>query len=117
GVHRAGLGDGPHDPAGLGADVGTPVAPDLGLVAHAAEGDADELAAHGARHALAQAGLADAGRPDEGDDGADAPASGRGDVGVDLVGHRPLRPQLAHGQELDDAILHVVEAVVVGIED
>ena len=37
------------DPAGQRADVGAPVAADLGLVAHAAERDAHELAARGAR--------------------------------------------------------------------
>ena len=44
-VHRAGLLDGPDDPAGQRADVRPPVAADLGLVADAAERDPDELAA------------------------------------------------------------------------
>ncbi len=44
-VHRAGLAHRPDDPAGQRADVGAPVAADLGLVADAAERDPDELAA------------------------------------------------------------------------
>ena len=52
------------------ADVGAPVAADLGLVVHAAEADARELAAGRARDALAERGLADAGRADEAQDRA-----------------------------------------------
>ena len=84
-VHGAGLGDGPDDAAGLRADVGAAVAADLGLVAHAAEGDADERAAHGPGHALAEAGLAHAGRPDERDDGAGAAARRHGGRGRRVV--------------------------------
>ena len=40
------------------------------------------------------------------------PRRGAGLPSVDAHG----RAQLAHGQELDDAVLHVVEAVVVGVE-
>ena len=57
------------------------MATDLGLVAHAAEGDPRELAAEGARHRLTERGLPDAGGPDQGQDGARAapvrPARGR----------------------------------------
>src|SRR5829696_5931534 len=108
-VHGPGLLDGPGDPAGLGADIGAPVAADLGLVADAAEGDPDELAAHGPGDRLAQRGLADTRRADQGDDrpGA-APA---------LVGQAPLAAELAHGQVLEDAVLHVLEAGVVGVQD
>ena len=112
---RAGLGDGPHDAAGLGADVGAAVAADLGLVADAAEGDPHERAAQGAGDRLAEAGLADAGRPDEGDDRATPrPVAALG-VAV-AASTAPLGPQLAHGEELDDAVLDLVEAVVVGVE-
>ena len=65
GVHRAGLDDRPGDATGLAADVGSPVTTDLGLVAHAAERDPHELAAHRPSDGLAEAGLADAGRTDE----------------------------------------------------
>ena len=71
-VHRAGLGDRLDDAARLRADVRAPVAADLGLVADAAEGDAHELPAHRLGDRLAEARLADAGRPDERDDGPGA---------------------------------------------
>ena len=108
-VHRAGLLDGADDPAGQGADVRAPVAADLGLVAHAAEGDPDEVAAEGARDGLAERGLADAGRADQREHGAGAAAAddleaARGAPGPD-------------GEVLDDPVLHVVEAGVVGVED
>src|SRR5436305_150331 len=57
------------DAAGHGADVGAPVAADVGLVAHAAQGDAHVLAPHGPRDRLGDRGLADAGRADEEEDG------------------------------------------------
>ena len=46
------------------------------------------------------------GRPDERQDGARAP----------VVGHAALGAELAHREVLDDALLHVVEAGVVGVE-
>ena len=67
-VHRAGLLQRLHDAAGNRADVGAAVAADLGLVAHAAERDAHELAVHRARDRLAERRLADAGRADEAED-------------------------------------------------
>ncbi len=88
------------DPAGEGADVGAPVTADLGLVVDAAEAHPDELATHRPGDALAEARLADAGRPDEGEDGA-----------ADLVG------QGAHREVLEDALLDLLEAVVVLVED
>ena len=99
-VARAGLADLGDDPAGHGADVGAAVAADVGLVAHAAEGDADELAAHGLGDALAQGGLADAGRADEAEDRAAA-------VGLEL----------ADGQVLDDPAFDLLQVVVVAVED
>ena len=86
--------------AGQRADVGAPVAADLGLVAHAAERDADELAPQRARDRAAERRLADAGRPDEAQD-------------------RPLLVglELAHRQVLEDALLDLLEVVVVGVED
>ena len=82
------------------ADIGAPVAADLGLVMDAAEADADELPAHGAGDRLAERGLADAGRADEAEDRR--LAFGR---------------ELAHGEIFDDAALDLVEAVVVLVED
>jgi len=51
-----------------GADVRSPMAPDLSFVPHAAQGHAHERPAQGAGNALAEAGLAHAGRPDETED-------------------------------------------------
>ena len=88
------------DLAGERADVGPAMAPDLGLVAHAAEGDAHEVAARRAGDRLAERGLADAGRSDEAEDRA-----------LDLLDERLNR------QVLEDALLGLVEAVVVRVED
>ena len=79
------------------ADVGAPVAADLGLVAHAADRHALELAPHRGRDRAPSDGLAHAGRSDEQDDRA-----------------ARLGVQLPHGEELEDAVLHAVDVVVVG---
>ncbi len=100
GVARAGLAQRLDDVARQRADVGAPVAADLGLVVHATEADAHELAAQRPRDALAERGLADAGRADEAQDRA-----------------APFRVQLAHREELEDAPLDLLEAVVVLVED
>ena len=76
------------------------MAPDLRLVVDAAEAHAHELAAHGLGDALAQRGLAHAWRAHEGEDGA-----------PDGVRER------AHREVLEDALLDLVEAVVVLVED
>ena len=76
------------------------MAADLRFVVHAAEADAHELAAHGARDRLAERGLADAGRTDEAQDRRLA-----------------LRRELAHGEILDDAALDLVETVMILVED
>ncbi len=72
---------------------------DLRLVAHAAERDADELAPHRPRHRLAERGLADAGRPEEAEDGA-----------------LQIAAQLADREELQHPLLHLLEAVGIGFE-
>ena len=82
---------------------------DLGLVAHAAERHAAELAAQGARHRLTERRLAHARRAHQGQDGARAALGGGSEAAVDA--------QLAHREVLDDAVLHVVQTVVVGVED
>ncbi len=107
-VHRAGLADRADDAAGQRADVGAPVAADLGLVADAAERHPDELAAHRAGHGLAQGRLADSGRAGQGQHGAAAPAAHHAETLVLAA--------LAHRQVLDDAVLHVGQAGVVGVE-
>src|SRR5205807_6388807 len=82
------------------ANVRPAMSADLGFVAHAAEGEADELAAGGAGDRLRQRGLADAGRSDEAED-------------------RALRSfdELAHREELEDALFDLVETVVILVED
>jgi hypothetical protein len=81
------------------ADVGAAVAADLGLVAHAAQRHAHELAAGGAGHALAQRGLAHARRAHQAQDGR-----------LDLV------DALLHREVFEDAVLDLVQAVVVFVE-
>ena len=48
-------------------------------------------------------------RADQRDDGAGAAAA--------LVGQAPLAAELAHGQVLEDAVLHVLQAGVVVVQD
>ena len=62
------------DPAGHGADVGAPVAPDVGLVARAAERDADVLPSHRPRDRLGDRGLSHARGAHEQQDRALRPA-------------------------------------------
>jgi len=88
------------DVAGQGTDIGPPMAADLGLVVHPAQRRAHERAPHGAGNALAQRGLADAGRAHEAQDRA-------------LAG----RIELVHREVLQDAALDLVQAVVIGVED
>ncbi len=98
-VVRACLLERLHDAARNRADVGAAVAPDFGLVAHTAQRDAHEGAIHRAGDRLPERGLADAWRADEAED-------------------RPLHValQLPHGQVLDDALLDLVEIVVILVE-
>ena len=72
----------------------------LGLVVHAAERDALELAAQSARDAAAERGLAHARRSDKAED-------------------RPLHIGLetAHAQVVEDAILHPLQVVVIQVEN
>src|SRR5439155_7591017 len=73
------------------------------------ERDADELASEGAGYGLAERRLADTRGTDQREDGARA-ASGRG-------AEPPLLAELAHGQILEDALLHVLQSGVVLVED
>ncbi len=88
------------DLAGHRADIGAAVAADLGLVPHAAERHADIFAARRPGDGFRKRGLADARRADEAKDRA-----------LDLVG-----PGL-HGEVLDDALLDLVEAEMILVED
>ncbi len=99
GVDGPGLLHSPDDAAGEGSDVRAPVPPDGGLVVDAAERDADELAAQRAGDAPPERRLSDARRTDEAQD-------------------RPLLVllQLADREVLEDALLDLLEAVVVLVE-
>ena len=109
GIHRSRLADRAHDAAGQRADVGAPVPADLGLVAHTAQGDAHELAAQRPGDALAQRRLADTGGTGQHHDGPGAAAADDGQPALGAAG--------AHRQVFDDAVLDVVQPVVVGVED
>jgi hypothetical protein len=105
-VHRPGVAERANEAAGHRADVGAPVAADLGLVTDAAERHPHELAAGRAGDRLADRRLAGAGRADQGEDRAGA-----------LVLLDPaLGAQLLDGQVLRDPVLDVLEAGVVGVE-
>ncbi len=99
-IVHAGLGHVLHDLARHRTDIGAAMAADLRLIAHAAERHAHELAIGGARHALAERGLADARWTDQAQDRA-----------LDLL------DPLQHGQIFDDALLDLVEAVVILVQD
>ena len=98
-VAGAGLAQVGHDLARQRADIGAPVAPDLGLVAHAAQRLAHEFAPTGLGDALAQRGLAHARRANEAQDRA-----------LQL-----FRAGL-HRQIFDNAVLHLVQRVMIGIQ-
>ena len=83
-----------------GADVGAAVAADLRLVAHAAQRHAHVLAARRLGDGLAQRGLAHARRPHQAQDG-----------GLHLV------HALLHREVFEDAVLDLLQAVVVLVED
>ena len=76
------------------------MAADLRLVAHAAERHAHELAPRRLGDRLAERRLADAGRADEAEDRS-----------------RQLVGALLHGEIFDDALLDLVEAEMIGVED
>ncbi len=105
-VEGAGLAQGADQPSRQGADVGAPVAADLGLVADAAQADARELAPQGAGHGLAERRLAGSGGADQ---GQDHPA-------LALV-HAALAAQAPDRQVLEDALLDLLQAGVVRVED
>ncbi len=88
------------------------MAANLGLVAHAAERDADELAVHRARNRLAERRLADPWRSDETEYGA---LDTRGRACVRTLRLSGL--QLLDRQVLDDSFFDLIEIVVVLIED
>ena len=97
---RPGLADRLDDITRHRADIGPAMATDLCLVMDAAQADALEFAPHRPRDRLAERRLSDPRRADEAQDRRFA-----------------LRGELAHGEIFDDAPLHLLEAVVVLIEN
>src|SRR4029077_12468680 len=81
-------------------DVGAAMAADLRFVAHAAEREPHELAVHRAGRRLGEGGLARSGRSGEGEDG-----------------RLRLLDQRADGEEFEDALLDLLEPVVILVED
>ena len=98
-VARARVAQALDDAAGQGADIGAPVAADFGLVMDAAKRDALELSAEGPGYGSAEAGLADAWRAGEAHDGPTR-------FGFELV----------NAEELQNAVLDLVEAVVIRVQ-
>ena len=88
------------DAARHGADVGAAVAANLRFVPHAAERDAGELAAQRVGDAAAERGLAHAGRADEAENRP-----------LDLLAERE------HGEEFEQALLHLREAKMLFVKD
>ena len=100
GIHLPGLLHHLNDLTRERADVSAAVAADLRLVADAAQGETNEPASGGASNRLGERRLSDPRRSHEADDRR-------------LL----LRRQLAHGQELQNALFGFVESVVVLVEN
>mmetsp|Transcript_12113 Transcript_12113/g.50975 ORF Transcript_12113/g.50975 Transcript_12113/m.50975 type:complete len:324 (-) Transcript_12113:2064-3035(-) len=98
-VHRLGVREAVYHLAGHRTDVGTPVALQLVRVVKPTDGHACVGPPDRARNRAPNGGLADARRPHE---------------QYDLALHRPT--QAPHGDELEDAVLDVLEAVVILLE-
>jgi hypothetical protein len=99
-------------------DIGAAETADVRFIADAAQRQPHELAVHGAGDADAQAGLAHARRPHEAEHDALALAP---NLVADVLGlAAPMRlalgAQLAHRQELQDALLDLVQAVVILVQ-
>ncbi len=99
-VRGAGLLERRDNPARHGADIGAAVADDVGLVAHAPQRDADVFAPDRLRNGVGDGGFAHAGRPDQADN---------------LAAH--VGRQLFDGHDLQNAVLDLLQAVVVAVEN
>src|SRR5690606_38808552 len=95
-----------------GADVGAPVAADVGLVARAAEADAHILAAERLGDRLRDARLAHARRSGEQQDGSLVHLES-----VELALTGPFGLELAYSEVLEDAVLDLLQPVVILVED
>ena len=95
-IHRPAAADGLDDPPRHGAYVGLPVAPDIRLIPDAAQGDPGQLPVQRLGHTDGNGGLAHAGRTHQADNLALA-----------------LRIHLPDGDGLQNALFHLLQAVVV----
>ena len=95
-----------HDSPRHCADVGAAVAADLGLVVHATQRHAHELAVGRAGHGLAQTRFADSRRPDQTQDRLARP-----------VDHAAILAQFLDRQVFQDALLDLLQTIVVFVED
>ena len=99
-IIRARIANALNDAARQRSDVGPPMPANLRLVANAAQREAHELAAHRTRDRSSERGLAGSRRPDEAQDRS---------LGIVL--------QLAHREEFEDALLDLVEVVMIFVKD
>ena len=85
------------------------MSPNLRLVAHATKGHAHELALQRVGDGLTERGLAHTWGPHQGEDRPRASTVGGLQSSFGL--------EFSHGQVLEDAVLHVLESVVIGVQD
>jgi hypothetical protein len=100
GISAAGLSDALNDIARKRTDVGAAMTADIRLVMHPAETLAHEFAIHRSRDALSEGRLADSRRADQAQDRT-----------------LSFRHELTHSEKFDDAFFHLLEAVVIRIEN
>jgi len=117
GIAGASATNGLYNAARHGADVRATMATDLGLIVHPAQGLPNERSPQRTRNRPPQRGLADAGRPNEAQDHP-LPFE-TNTVSLPILRRcvaTTLLPQLAHCQELEDALLDALQVVVVLIQ-
>src|SRR5262249_14222925 len=113
--------EGLDDATGHGSDVRPPMPADLRLVADAAQRHSRELSPQRAGDALAEAGFAHPGRAHEAEDGLARRAVS---CHVRRLGRRgaietgcAFLAELLHREVLEDAVLDLLEIVVIFVED
>src|SRR5207237_1314104 len=89
-----------NNPPGQRSDIGPPMAANFSLVADTTERESLELASERARDRLAERGFAGPGRADEAQNRSLA-----------------IRLEFTHREKLEDALLHLLEIIMILIED
>src|SRR5690606_30200173 len=112
-IARAGAADRLDDASGHRADVRAAKTTNFGFVAHAAQTHTDKLAPHSPRNRRAERRLADAGRANEAQNRARALAANMVDRLLLFQLLRAFLTQLPHGQKLKDALLDILQTVVI----